>query len=344
MPFYPIVLHKNISLSYFFIKPMRNPLLKPLNAIAASYSYMAGSFFGKTSAVGMPIAAGIELTNYCNLKCPECNSGSGLMTRSRGYMNPGLFEKIISELGPYLYNVNLYFQGESMMHPQFFPILALCRNIHSTVSTNGHFLSMENAEEIVRSGLNKLIISLDGMDKVSYSSYRVNGDFDKVVKGIKNIAEARDRNSSPLKVVIQFLVNRNNENQIKAVKKFAADMNASLYLKSMQIIDRDSYDTWLPSMSRYSRYKKEGAEWEIKSNLPDRCARLWFNPVITWDGKVIPCCFDKDADYLMGDMNEESFSDIWNGSKYRLFRKKIVTRRSAIKICRNCTSGLFRRS
>lgn len=323
---------------------MRNHFLKPLNAIAATYSYMAGSFFGKTSAAGMPIAVGIELTNICNLRCPECNSGSGLMTRSRGYMHKDLFEKIISELSSYLYNVNLYFQGESMMHPQFFRILASCRNIHTTLSTNGHFLTGKNAEEIVRSGLNKLIISLDGMDKTSYSSYRVNGDFDLVTEGIKNIAEARKRNSSQLKVVIQFLVNRTNETQIQAVKKFAADMDASLHLKSMQIIDEDSFESWLPAISRYRRYKKNGTEYEIKNNLPDRCARLWFNPVITWDGKVIPCCFDKDADYSMGDMNEEPFSEIWNGPKYRLFRKNLVTRRSAIRICRNCTSGLITRS
>ena len=323
---------------------MGNPLLKPFNAIAASYSFMAGSLFGKTSAAGMPIAVGIELTNYCNLKCPECNSGSDLMTRSRGYMSTDLFGKIIEELGPYLYNVNLYFQGESMMHPEFFTILAGCRHIHSTLSTNGHFLSRDNAEEIVRSGLNKLIISLDGMDKVSYSSYRVNGDFDKVIKGIENIAEARKRTSSQLKLIIQFLVNRNNEDQIQSVEKFAAEMNASLHLKSMQIINRNSFESWLPSISRYSRYKKADADYKIKSNLPDRCARMWFNPVITWDGKVIPCCFDKDADYTMGDINEESFIDIWNGPKYRLFRKNLFTRRSAINICRNCTSGLFRPS
>jgi radical SAM protein with 4Fe4S-binding SPASM domain len=323
---------------------MRNHLLKPLNTVAAAYSYMAGSFFGNTKAVGMPIAVGIELTNHCNLRCPECNSGSGLMTRSRGYMTTILFEKSIRELSPYLYNINLYFQGESMMHPQFFRILASCRNINSTLSTNGHFLSGENAEKIVRSGLKKLVISLDGMDKASYSSYRVNGDFDLVTEGIKNIAEAKRLNSSQLKVVIQFLVNRNNENQIRAAKKYADGMNAALHLKSMQIINEDSHESWLPVIIRYNRYKKNGVGYEIKSNLPDRCARLWFNPVITWDGKVIPCCFDKDADYSMGDLNEESFADIWNGPKYRLFRKNLAARRSAISICRNCTSGLITRS
>jgi radical SAM protein with 4Fe4S-binding SPASM domain len=319
---------------------MGNSLIKHSNALVAGYSFMAGTFFRKTVVHGMPLAAGIELTNYCNLSCPECNSGSGLMTRSRGFMSIDLFEKIISELGPYLYNINLYFQGESMMHPQFFTILGKSPNIYTTLSTNGHYLSMENAEKIVRSGLSKLIISLDGMDEKTYSSYRLKGDFKTVMNGIKNISEAKSRNASRLKIVIQFLVNRNNEHQITAVRQFASEINASLHLKSMQIINRDAYDSWLPSTGKYSRYRKAGSEYKIKSNLPDRCARLWFNPVITWDGRVLPCCFDKDADHVMGDMNENSFRDIWNGPKYRLFRKNVITGRQSIDICRNCTSGL----
>ena len=53
--------------------------------------------------------------------------------------------------------------------------------------------------------------------------------------------------------------------------------------------------------------------------------RFWFNPVITWDGKVVPCCFDKDAEYVMGDLNQDSFREIWNGTKYRIFRKSILS-------------------
>ncbi len=201
-------------------------------------SYLGSTLSGRTAAYGMPPAAGAELTNVCNLNCPECNSGSGLMKRERGFMSIGLFEKIIRELGPYLYNINLYFQGESMLHPQFFSILGKCRNINSTLSTNGHFLSVENSEKIVLSGLGKLIISLDGMDQKTYTAYRQNGDFEIVINGIKNISEAKKRHPSHMKVIIQFLVNRNNEHQIGAVRNFAAEMNASLHLKSMQIINR----------------------------------------------------------------------------------------------------------
>ena len=106
-------------------------------------------------------------------------------------MDIELFNKVMKELGPYLYNINLYFQGEPMLHPMFFTFLRNCRDIHTTVSTNGHFLSEENAEKIVKSGLNKLIVSLDGIDQETYSLYRKNGDINNVIEGIKNVSEAK---------------------------------------------------------------------------------------------------------------------------------------------------------
>jgi radical SAM protein with 4Fe4S-binding SPASM domain len=111
-------------------------------------------------------------------------------------------------------------------------------------------------------------------------------------------------------------------------------------LKSMQIIDKADIGSWLPSERQFRRYKLKEGSYEPKSSLPDRCARLWFNPVITWDGKVVPCCFDKDAEYIMGDLTQDSFREIWDGPKYRIFRKSILTGRHMIDMCRNCTSGL----
>jgi MoaA/NifB/PqqE/SkfB family radical SAM enzyme len=190
---------------------MISPFVKPVNALIAGYSYIYSSITGKAVAYGMPPAIGVELTNNCNLKCPECCTGSGLMTRKKGFMELKLFDRILSELKPYLYYVTLNFQGESMMHPQFFSFLKKSPNINTIVSTNGHFLSEENADKLVSSGLNRLIVSLDGMDQETYASYRINGVLAAVKKGIKNIYEAKKRASSPLRLEIQFLVCRENE-------------------------------------------------------------------------------------------------------------------------------------
>jgi radical SAM protein with 4Fe4S-binding SPASM domain len=319
---------------------MFRPIIKPFNALIAGYSYLKSTVSGKPLVNGMPVSVGAELTNFCNLNCPECSSGSGRMTRERGYMDIDLFRRVMSELRPYLYNTNLYFQGEPMLHPLFFSFLDNYASPHATVSTNGHFLSVENSEKIVRSGLEKLIISLDGIDQDTYSSYRKNGDVKLVIDGIRNIAGARKRLNSSLKIEIQCLVNRLNEAQIPQIRELASGLKVNLRLKSMQISDMKDIGSWLPLKRRFGRYKMKNGEYIIKNSLPDRCARLWFNPVITWDGKVIPCCFDKNAEYIMGDLNVDSFRDIWDGPKYRIFRKSILSGRDMIEICRNCSSGL----
>jgi radical SAM protein with 4Fe4S-binding SPASM domain len=319
---------------------MIKSLVRPVNLFEAGYSYLKGAVTGIPDIKGMPVSISTELTNNCNLHCPQCSSGSGMMGRERGFMELELFKKIMKELSPYLYNVNLFFQGEPMLHPLFFAFLGNCLIPHSVVSTNGHFLSKDSSEKIVRTGLKKLIISLDGMDQETYSAYRVNGSVNRVIDGLNNVTLAKKMYNSTLKIEIQFLVNRLNEHQIPQVKRLAKSTNASLRLKSMQIIDKRDITSWLPSFGRFRRYKIKEGEFVIKNSLPDRCARLWFNPVITWDGKVVPCCFDKDAEYVMGDLNRDSFSDIWNGPRYRIFRKSILSGRQMIEMCRNCTSGL----
>ena len=175
-------------------------LIKPFNLIKAGYSYLKGSATGSPEINSMPVSISTELTNNCNLKCPECSSGSGTMRRKRGFMDIELFKKIMKELEPYLYNANLYFQGEPMLHPLFFSFLANCLTPKTIVSTNGHFLSVENSEQIVMSGLKKLIISLDGMDQETYSLYRVNGDMNRVLSGLTNVTQAKQRHNSSIKI------------------------------------------------------------------------------------------------------------------------------------------------
>lgn len=319
---------------------MIKSFIKPVNLFVSGYSYLKGSVTGKTQINGMPVSISTELTNNCNLNCPHCTSGSGIMLRKRGFMDIDLFKKIMKELNPYLYNVNLYFQGEPMLHPLFFSFVDNCLKTNAVVSTNGHYLTKDNSEKIVRSGLNKLIISLDGIDQKTYSVYRVNGSVKCVIEGLGNVANAKRRYNSSLKIEIQFLVNSFNEHQIPEISLLAKTLHASLNLKSMQVTDKADIHSWLPSDRRFRRYKIMDGEYSIKNSFPDRCARLWFNPVITWDGKVVPCCFDKNAEYVMGDLNQESFREIWDGPKYRVFRKSILTGRHKIEMCRNCTSGL----
>lgn len=315
-------------------------LKKPVNAVKTGLSWLISRIVRHSVMSGMPVSVSMELTNYCNLKCPECASGSEIMTRERGFMDPVMFGEIITELRPYLYNINLYFQGEPMMHPRFFSFLEMSKGIKATVSTNGHFLSADNAEKLAGSGLYKIIISLDGMDHESYSLYRIGGQFEKVTGGIEYLSQAIQKTGSSLKLEVQFLVNRHNEKQITQAKAFAKKVGATFRLKSMQIIDNERYEYWLPERKKFARYNKSNGSYKIKSRLGNNCLRLWLNTVITWNGKVVPCCFDKNADYIMGDLTKDAFRTIWYGMNYNLFRNTLLKERKSIDICRNCTSGL----
>lgn len=319
---------------------MRILFKKPANLLLSGFSFLRSSFDPHfTEAYGMPVAVNMELTSYCNLKCPECATGSGLIKRPAGFMDIDLFRRIAEELGPYLYNMNLYFQGEAMMHPRFFIFPESLNGIPATLSTNGHFLAAD-PERLVKSGLQKLIVSVDGADQQTYSAYRTGGNLNLVLKGLELVREARAKTGSKMKVEIQTLLNSKNEKQIKELNKLAVRMNARLVLKSMQILHNERISAWQPLNKSFRRYKEKNGEYILKSSLPNGCARLWFNPVITWDGRVLPCCFDKNAEHVMGDLKTDSFRDIWNGPKYRIFRREIAMDRKGIEICRNCTSGL----
>jgi radical SAM protein with 4Fe4S-binding SPASM domain len=66
---------------------------------------------------------------------------------------------------------------------------------------------------------------------------------------------------------------------------------------------------------------------------------MWSSCVVTWDGKIVPCCFDKDAKHQLGDLAQNSLKTIWQNDKYVAFRKALLTNRQAIDICQNCTEG-----
>jgi radical SAM protein with 4Fe4S-binding SPASM domain len=292
---------------------------------------------------GMPISISIEPTTSCNLRCPECPSGLRSFTRPTGMMKMDLFESIVDQL-PELSYLIFYFQGEPYLHTGLLDMVSYAskKKIYTATSTNAHFLNDEAARKTVESGLDRLIISIDGTEQETYQSYRVGGKLDKVIEGTKNVLHWKKvLNSKTPHVIFQFLVVKPNEHQIEDVKTLANQLGVDeVKLKTAQIYDFENGSELIPSIDKYSRYKKsENGSYSIKNGLLNECWKMWHSCVITWDGKVVPCCFDKDAHYVLGDLNKNSFAEIWQGPKYNEFRKTLFASRSEIEMCRNCTEG-----
>lgn len=294
---------------------------------------------------GLPISMAIEPTTACNLRCPECPSGLRSFTRPTGKLTTELFSTILEEVSEHLIYLTFYFQGEPYLNPQFLDMVRMAtdHNIYTTTSTNAHFLDDQNAKETVLSGLDRLIISIDGASQETYESYRKEGDLSKVLEGTENILKWKKtlRSESP-KVVWQFLVVKPNEHEIPQIKQLAKKYNVDkVAFKTAQIYDYQHGSELIPTQDKYSRYRQEkDGSWSIKNNLEDRCWKMWQSCVVTWDGQVIPCCFDKDASHAMGTLGQSSFRDIWFSTPYQSFRKSILNSRSEVEICKNCTEGL----
>jgi len=257
-------------------------------------------------------------------------------------MNGDTFGKIIDELKPYLFNINLWFQGEPMLNPDFFAFPARARGIGMTLSTNGHFITDETAGKLVTSGIGKVIIPVDGMDQDTYGRYRLGGDFEKVTEGIRILSAAKRKYGSDIKLEIQFLVSMYNYHHIEKARRFAMENGFRFRLKSMQVIS-GGYGYWLPphkGFKKFRRYAERSGGYVRKGTMRNRCLRLWMNPVITWDGEVLPCCFDKSAEFSFGNLREATFISIWRGEKSIFFRRRLLSERNSIKICSNCTTGL----
>nr|WP_276559846.1 SPASM domain-containing protein [Roseivirga pacifica] len=307
-------------------------------------SYYLSKALRRPIHYGMPTSISLEPTTSCNLRCPECPSGLRQFSRPTGMLNDKVYEQVIDELAPRLTYLIFYFQGEPYLNPKFLEHVAYAnkRKIYTATSTNAHYLNDDVARKTVASGLDRLIISIDGTTQDVYEKYRKGGKLAKVIEGTKNVVKwKKELKSKTPHIIFQYLVVKPNEHQLEDVKKLADDLGVDeVAFKTAQIYDYEDGSELIPTIEKYSRYKQlKSGKWAIKNRLVNHCWKMWHSCVITWDGKVVPCCFDKDAHHQLGEMSDTSFKAVWKGPAYRNFRQALIRSRSEIEICKNCSEG-----
>jgi radical SAM protein with 4Fe4S-binding SPASM domain len=315
------------------------------NAFLVFFSFQLSRLVGRPIQWGLPISVSFEPTTSCNLRCPECPSGLRAFSRPTGMLKNDFFRETINEIHEHLTYLIFYFQGEPYLNPDFLDMVkyASSKKIYTATSTNAHYLNDDAAKKTVESGLDRLIISIDGTTQDVYKQYRVGGNLEKVIEGARNIIKWRTAlNSKTPFVFFQFLVVKPNEHQIEEIKKLAEEIGVDeVRFKTAQVYDYENDPNQLiPVQEKYSRYKigKDG-KYRPKNKMVNRCWKLWHANVITWDGLVVPCCFDKDAIHRMGDLKSGSFKQIWKSDSYKKFRSELMTGRKNIDICSNCSEG-----
>ena len=314
------------------------------NLVLLKSSYWLSKWTKKSRQAGLPFSLSIEPTTACNLGCPECPSGLKQFTRPTGKLDLDLHEKMLQQVSKTVFYINYYFQGEPFLHPQFLSLIKAAKRhkIYTSTSTNAHFISKQKALEIVDSGLDRLIISVDGLTQKTYEQYRVHGNLEKVLEATRFLVEAKkERKSATPHLIFQFLAVKPNEHEVPAIFKLANEMGIDeVRIKTAQLYDYKFGHTLMPENEQYSRYKRQkNGTYALKGDPGNHCWRMWSGSVLTWDGKVVPCCFDKDAQHVLGTIETQPFSEIWKSKAYSSFRQAVLHNRKAIDICSNCSEG-----
>lgn len=316
------------------------------NGIKVFSSFQVSRISKKPIQWGYPVSISFEPTTSCNLRCPECPSGLREFTRPTGMLKKDFFSSTIDEIHKELLYLIFYFQGEPYLNPDFLDMVqyASSKNIYTATSTNAHYLNDANAKRTVESGLDRLIISIDGTTQDVYQQYRVGGNLTKVMEGARNIVKwKKELKSKTPFIFFQFLVVKHNEHQVEDIKKLAKEIGVDeVRFKTAQVYDYvNDPNNLIPTISKYSRYNKnKDGSYVAKNKLANHCWKMQHANVITWDGLVVPCCFDKDATHRLGNLKNESFKAIWHNDNYKQFRSELKKSRKHIDICANCSEGV----
>lgn len=296
--------------------------------------------------LGYPYNISIEPANFCNLRCPMCTTPPWLLERDRNKtISFEDYKKIIDDVKKKVHYIFLFLVGEPFLNKDLPKLIAYAtkNNMHCTVSTNFNILNKKTARDIVKSKLDKLIISLDGATKETYEKIRVGGEFDRVVNNIKTIVEEKKRQKSFKPIIeTQFIVTKINEHEINLFKKLSESLGVDKYSIKTLCIPEYLYEKELARNMKKKMLPIRGPSRFKKGKI--KRARLCSAPrrtIITATGDVAICCYDFNARYKIGNAFKQPFTEIWKSYNYRKIRKMMKKRE--LEICKNCqdTSELF---
>ena len=162
----------------------------------------------------------------------------------------------MDELGPYLIHLDFCNWGEPFLNPELSKLIKYAKgyNVDTKVDSNLNILDEKCAEDIILSGLDKIIVSIDGASAETYSKYRVGGDFNTAINNLKLLIRKKKElaRTNPY-ICWQFLVFRHNEHEIEQVKKLGQDLGVDNVSITRAFIGNKD---WLPLNEEFSHYRK----------------------------------------------------------------------------------------
>jgi MoaA/NifB/PqqE/SkfB family radical SAM enzyme len=259
---------------------------------------------------GKPLVIKIEPTNFCNFHCPGCWTGTGEYPGPKGTLEFDSFRKMLDPVAWHAYKLILYMWGEPFINKNIFRMIeyATGKNMAVQISTNMNVFRPEiDAPRLVASGLEHMIVALDGVSQEVYETYRVGGRVDKVIQNVEAIVAEKRRQGKKFPFIeLQYIVFPHNRHEMDQVRELAVKLG----------VDRL---TFIESKTREQAMVKNGKPVE-----PDKCNSLWMMACFNWDGSLSPCCDSVDDSF--GNVLEQDLGTLWNSDKIMKSRSLFTAR------------------
>lgn len=252
-------------------------------------------------------------------------------------MSMEVFRRVVEEVKETAWVMQFYFQGEPLLNKELPRMIRTAHEagLYTIVSTNAQAMTELMAEELLSAGLNRIIVSMDGLSDESYNAYRVGGSLTRCIHALSYLREAKDRTGARTTIELQVLRLKTNEHEWRDFKYSYKQLGADrLVFKTAQLYDHAHGNPLMPSDARYSRYVKGKDGLYHRRKVSRYCWRIWSGVVISTTGEVLPCCYDKSRAYAYGNIMESGLAELFRNEKANAFRKAAL--KEEPEICKEC--------
>ncbi len=277
----------------------------------------------------------VETVLACNLSCPECAIGGGMITRKKGLITLEQFQVIARKISPYSEYLYLHIWGEPTLNPEIVPMVSLASAFTQTnISTNALLLDEAKAEALITSGVTDLIVSIDGVSQEVYARYRVGGQAQKAFEALDRLQRLNLKHGGKVNILPQFVVFQHNEHEMARFREICSGIGLEATFKAPYIHEPSAFAHASDPAYTRPHYATEALRKEAMRGCSDPCEVL----TLLVDGTAVACCYDSDSLTDFGNIFEQDVEEIWNSPKYRQFRWDVMSGNAPASCLRTCLS------
>jgi perosamine synthetase len=249
----------------------------------------------RTRLSSRPFVLRVEACNVCNLRCPLCACGTGKDPRPKGFMELADFKYVLDQNKRAAMILRLDGMGESTLHPKVFDMIGMAKDygLSVTLHSNLNTPASSRAGELIDSGLDRLVVDIEGTTQETYQKYRIGGDYSRVVSNVRRLIELRKElgRSRPI-IEVQFIDFGWNHDEIPRLRQLTREWGA------------DRFTICAPEPA--------ARKADFNPDKPRRCFWLWTTLTVGWALNYVSCTNAWSLPWPRLNMRDVPPHEYWN--------------------------------